>query len=229
MSARHVDVLEIVLRYAAGYFPLYDDDGMFYWERLPVRAVLPLNEHAAARARRLARRGTRRFDIRRTTAVDDIIAQLRREEVKQRTWVKEEVAAIYRALHRVGLLQTVEAWDRASGRLVGALLGIALPGTFVAETMYGLVPEASKICLCQLVQDCHAQGYALIDVQTPHDLDEEGLPRAGGKTAHPCVRLGERRLTLARFRRAFEAAWQRSFDGDAEAWLMKMQARAPKV
>ena len=38
MSARRMDVLEVVSRYVAGYFPLYDPWDRFYWERLAVRA-----------------------------------------------------------------------------------------------------------------------------------------------------------------------------------------------
>jgi leucyl/phenylalanyl-tRNA--protein transferase len=186
-----------------------------------VRAVLPVNAHSAATARRMARRSERRFELRDTTAVEDVIAQLRTDEVKHRTWVKEEVVAIYRALHRARMLRTIEAWR--NGRMVGALLGIRLPGTFVAETMYGLMPEASKVCLCRLVQSCFSEGYAMIDVQTPHDVDEMGLPRPADRTPHPCIRLGERRMSLARFRRAFTAAWHRSFPGDVEAWIRSAQ------
>src|SRR5262249_27366306 len=134
MSTRGVDVLESVTRYAAGYFPLYDPWGEFYWERLSVRAILPVDEGTVSRGQRLGWRSRGTFEIRYTTAVEQVIAHLRQERIKPNTWVKEQVVAIYRALHGSGILQTVEAWDTKTNRLAGALLGIAFPGTFIAET-----------------------------------------------------------------------------------------------
>jgi leucyl/phenylalanyl-tRNA---protein transferase len=216
-----VDILDIVSRYAAGYFPLYDEQGNFYWERQALRAVIPVNQETVARARRLARRGRRQFEIRYTTAVEEVIAQLRRQEIKEHSWVQEEVVAIYRALHKNGMLRTVEAWNARTGELQGALLGLVLPGMFIAETMYGTVPEASKICLCQLVEDSFATGVELIDVQTPHDFYEDALRAAGVETGtpHPCVRLGEQVIPLSRFRGLLAGAWQRAFTGGVEEWV----------
>ncbi len=218
MSIRKVDVLEVVSRYASGFFPLYDIHGRFYWERLSLRAVVPVDEEAVKKADRMTHRSRGHFEIRYTTAVEQVIAHLQKEEIKENSWVKEEVVGIYRDLHRAGLLQTVEAW--AGGMLVGGLLGIVMPGTFIAETMYGLIPEASKVCLCQLICDCSAAGFSMIDVQTPHDVDEFGLPRKReGETAHPCIRLGEVRVGVDVFMRAFEMAWRRSFDSGVAEWL----------
>jgi leucyl/phenylalanyl-tRNA--protein transferase len=218
MSIRKVDALEIVTRYAQGFFPLYDIRGRFYWEKLSIRAVMPLDGDAVKKAHRMVKRSQGQFEIRYTTAVEQVIAQLQKEEIKEHSWVKEEVVDIYRNLHRAGLLQTVEAW--AGGHLVGGLLGIVMPGTFIAETMYGIVPEASKVCLCQLVIDCAAAGFSMIDVQTPHDIDEFGLPRKReGETPHPCNRLGEVRVNVDVFMRAFELAWRRTFGGGVAEWL----------
>jgi leucyl/phenylalanyl-tRNA--protein transferase len=218
MSIRKVDALEVITRYTSGFFPLYDVRGRFYWERLSVRAVIPVDEEAVKKADHMTRRSRGKFEIRYGTAVEQVIAHLRSEEVKEDSWVKEEVVNIYRSLHRAGILQTVEAWQ--DGHLVGGLIGIVMPGTFIAETMYGLVPEASKVCLCQLVCDCSAAGFSMIDVQTPHDIDEFGLPRKReDQTAHPCIRLGEVRVAIDVFMRAFEVAWRRSFGGGIAEWL----------
>jgi leucyl/phenylalanyl-tRNA---protein transferase len=227
MSIRKVDVLEVVSRYASGYFPLYDMQNRFYWERLSVRAAVPVDEDAVLKADRMMRRARGLFEIRYSTAVEQVIADLQKEEIKAHSWVREEVVGVYRGLHRAGLLQTVEAW--AGGVLVGGLLGLIMPGTFIAETMYGLVPEASKICLCQLVCDCSAAGFSMIDVQTPHDVDEFGLPRkCEGQTAHPCIRLGEVRVTIDVFMRAFELAWRRSFSGGITEWLEFARGQKPQ-
>jgi leucyl/phenylalanyl-tRNA---protein transferase len=226
MTVLFRDPLPILQRYAAGWFPMVDafepGRAVFYWDRCPMRAILPVDAQAAARARRMARRFAGRFSIRYNTSLETILRHLGR--VKEHSWVKGPVLEIYRALDAAHVLHTVEAWtvpgsprheNRVSkrekssrSRLVGALLGIRLPGVFVGETMYGLVPDASKVCLCQLVQDCHAAGMDFIDVQTPHDagscaddLGEDSPASHGGKTntPHPCIRLGEEHIPHAEF------------------------------
>jgi leucyl/phenylalanyl-tRNA--protein transferase len=211
---------EILARYAGGFFPLYDLADRFYWERLSIRAVIPLTSEVVAHARKMAHREAGRFEIRYTTSLELIITALQNERIKPRSWVRTEVATIYRTLHRAGLLQTVEAWDRETGTLMGGLVGLVLPGVFVAETMFGVAPDASKICLCRLVEDAFAAGHKMIDVQTPHHLDENGLPRARhGRTPHPCVRLGEEVITHARFMRWMQAAMKEAFAGTLTEWL----------
>src|SRR5438094_375427 len=126
MSGRAASVIEILSRYAAGYFPLYDLDNHFYWERLPIRAIIPVNAEAVDAARRIGRRSRKKFMVRHTTAVEQVIELVQDPRVKPRTWVHSEVVAIYRALHGAGLLQTIEAYDAATGRLAGGLLGLVL-------------------------------------------------------------------------------------------------------
>jgi leucyl/phenylalanyl-tRNA---protein transferase len=212
---------DVLTRYATGWFPLFDDRGTFFWERPDQRAILPLTPDTRARARRLAKRGQKRFAIRFTTAVDPILAQLQR--VRPNNWVKGEVVEIYRALHAAGILRTVEAWS--ADTLAGGLLGLVLPGVFVAETMYGTVSEASKTCLCRLVEECTAAGFELIDVQMPHDETPDGRL----DTEHPCVRLGEVRLAVDEFLGLVEGAWRSRFSGDANAWIDLCRQRQEKT
>jgi len=221
------DTQAILQHYAAGYFPLYDWAGRFYWERLPVRAIIPLNDHVAGSARRMAARSRRKFSMRYNERLDDCIRILQNERVKPMTWVRTHVARIYRILNHGGFLHTVEAYN-ARGRLVGGLVAILLPGVVIAETMFSLEPDASKVCLCDLVERFHAAGFDMIDVQTPHDLDPEGTPRiAPGKTPHPCVRLGEEVLDLPAFMHRFTSVMSDRFDGAPEA--LASHARRIKV
>jgi leucyl/phenylalanyl-tRNA--protein transferase len=256
--------LSILQRYASGYFPMIDDTDpahpLFFWDRWPIRAILPINDDTLARARRLARRPRHRFVIRYNTAVEQILRHLQR--LKPRSWVRGEVLDLYRTLNAANLLRTIEAWlpprniaaspgggrrrVAASGkfRLAGALLGIPLPGVFIAETMYSLVPDASKLCLCQLLQNCHAAGFDLIDVQTPHNLNSGEFdldapsshpPRRKTNpppTPHPCTRLGEQTISLHAFLQTLHAALTHHFPGTSapnilQAWLTLAQHPTP--
>ena len=61
-------------------------------------------------------------------------------------------------------------------RLVGGLYGIDLNGAFFGESMFSLVPSASKLALIHLAQHLEKKGYSFIDCQfeTPHLLSMGG-------------------------------------------------------
>jgi leucyl/phenylalanyl-tRNA--protein transferase len=63
-----------------------------------------------------------------------------------------------------------------SHRLVGGLYGIDLNGAFFGESMFSLVPSASKLALIHLAQHLEKKGYSFIDCQfeTPHLLSMGG-------------------------------------------------------
>lgn len=192
-SARTADVDEYLARYRAGYFPFQDPwTGSFCWARYRVRAIIPLDAGVPARVRRVGRRALGRFAIVRDRHFDEVMATLTGGEIYPDTWVIPEVVEIYRALRAAGRLVTVEA--EREGRLAGALVGVDLGRVFVAETMYYLVPEASKACLCDVLLDCAARGYAFVDVQMPHEPD------------HPSTRLGEIVIPHEEFIRRMRAA-----------------------
>jgi leucyl/phenylalanyl-tRNA--protein transferase len=224
MSAKLAHAAEILSYYAAGYFPLYDLADRFYWERLPIRAVIPVTDENVAKAHAMARRPRKKYLLRRNTSLSEIITHLQDPRVKENSWVRSEVVAIYRTLDDAGLLQTIEAFDVHTDRLAGGLLGLALPGTFIAETMFALRPDASKLCLSQLLIGAAHAGFRLIDVQTPHDLENYaafGLPsRDPDKTPHPCIRLGEQTLALPHFLKLFKAAATATFPGTLSDWLL---------
>ena len=191
--------------YMNGHFPLYDLRDRFYWERLPERAVLPINAETARRAASLSRRAHKRFTFHKNRHFAACIKHLQDPRIKEYSWVRAEVVRIYKALRSAGVLLTLEALN-ARGQLAGGLVGIVLPGVFIAETMFSLEPDASKICLCQLVRELAGLNFRLLDTQSRHDRDPwTHEPPPPGQTQHPCVRLGEEVWPVARFMTTFTA------------------------
>jgi leucyl/phenylalanyl-tRNA--protein transferase len=86
----------------------------------------------------------------------------------------------YRALHRLGYVHSVEAWQE--GELAGGLYGLALGRVFFGESMFARVTDASKVALAALVGLARTQAIALIDCQqeTRHlaSLGARPIPRA---------------------------------------------------
>ena len=83
-------------------------------------------------------------------------------------WLGPEMIRAYTELHRQGFAASVEVWDEE--RLVGGLYGVTLGKAFFGESMFSLVPSASKLALIHLAQLMQLHGGLLIDCQleTPH-------------------------------------------------------------
>lgn len=84
------------------------------------------------------------------------------------TWITPAMIRAYTRLHALGHAHSVEAWE--GDELVAGIYGVSVDGTFSAESMFHLRPNASKLALVHLVEHVAARGLGWIDVQvmTPH-------------------------------------------------------------
>ena len=73
-------------------------------------------------------------------------SKLRYEE--EGAWLGEDIIKAYTELHRQGFAASVEVWE--DDRLVGGLYGVNLGASFFGESMFSLVPNASKLALIHL-------------------------------------------------------------------------------
>jgi leucyl/phenylalanyl-tRNA--protein transferase len=79
------------------------------------------------------------------------------------TWIHPKMIAAYTILHEMGLAHSIETW--MDGVLIGGLYGVSLGKVFFGESMFSLVPDASKIALVHLVKQLQYWEYGLIDCQ----------------------------------------------------------------
>ena len=84
-------------------------------------------------------------------------------------WLGDEIIDAYTALHDMSFAASVEVWDD-KGRLVGGLYGVTINNCFMGESMFSLVPSASKLALIGLAYHLQDLGWKMIDCQleTPH-------------------------------------------------------------
>ncbi|MBI1275828.1 leucyl/phenylalanyl-tRNA--protein transferase [bacterium] len=171
----------LLAAYSQGLFPMaegrHEDELNFYCPKQ--RALIPLDE------RFNIPRGLKRFlrndpfTYRIDTACEQVIAAC--AERSEGTWINDAIIAHYTALHRMGFVHSVEAWQE--GGLVGGLYGVAIGGAFCGESMFSRVPEASKSCLVQLVNHLRKQGFTLLDSQLANDhLRPFGMVELPAKT-----------------------------------------------
>jgi leucyl/phenylalanyl-tRNA---protein transferase len=155
----------LLCAYASGLFPMANDrhDPTIHWIDPRRRGVLPLERfHQPRSLRKAVRRG--QFEIRVDSAFDQVIeacAEVRPE--RPRTWLNDELIALYGALHRRGYAHSIESW--AGGQLVGGLYGVSLGAAFFGESMFTRTRDASKVALAALVERLRAGGYRLLDTQ----------------------------------------------------------------
>jgi leucyl/phenylalanyl-tRNA--protein transferase len=174
---------DLLLRaYAAGIFPMADsaDATEIFWVDPEERGIIPLDAfHLSRRLKRTVREEP--FEIR---CDRDFLAVMRgcAEATAERpkTWINDDLIAVYSQLHRHGHAHTVEAW--LDGELVGGLYGVTLGGAFFGESMFSRVTDASKVALADLVARLRLGGFALLDIQfvTPHlkRFGAVAIPRA---------------------------------------------------
>jgi leucyl/phenylalanyl-tRNA--protein transferase len=168
MSGRRLTLTPegVELAYRHGIFPMADErSDEVLWFRPDPRAIIPLDGfHISRSLARTLRRGI--FKIRVDTDFEGVMRGC--ADRPEGTWISERFVEVYAALHRAGKAHSVEAWRE--GRLVGGTYGVALGGAFMAESMFHVETDASKVALAALCSRLREQGFILLDVQyvTPH-------------------------------------------------------------
>ena len=105
--------------------------------------------------------------------------------MKPDTWVSSDVANVFRKLFEANKFRIVETYKK--GELCGSLLGVDLHKIFLGETMYSLVPGASKGCIGFLMTYLKKREYRFMDVQVTHASN------------HPCNRIGEINMPIKEY------------------------------
>lgn len=154
----------LLMAYRQGIFPWYNNDTPILWWSPDPRCVLfPEQIRISRSLRKNVRNGG--FEIRQNSAFETVIrscAQPRADELG--TWITDEMANAYLALHHAGYAHSIETWR--DGALVGGLYGVAIGRVFFGESMFSHVSNASKVALVHLAQ----QGdYKMIDCQMATD------------------------------------------------------------
>jgi len=168
----------LLLAYSNGFFPWFS----FQHQKEPLwycplqRFVIFPNEiHVSHSMKQLINK--HQYEITINKDFDGVIrgcatAQNRNEE--EGAWLGPDIIKAYTELHRQGFAVSIEVWD--GERLVGGLYGVNIGSSYFGESMFSLVPSASKLALIYLARTLENLGGKLIDCQfeTPHLLSMGG-------------------------------------------------------
>lgn len=165
--------------YRRGIFPWFSiGQPILWWSPNPRCVLFPHRLRVSRSLRKTLRKG--HFEATVDQAFGDVLAHCAApREDDAGTWITPAMARAYNHLHTLGIAHSIEI--RAAGRLVGGLYGLALGRVFFGESMFSLVPDASKAALVYLVAQLEQWGFALVDCQVSsphlHSLGAEDIPR----------------------------------------------------
>jgi leucyl/phenylalanyl-tRNA--protein transferase len=95
---------------------------------------------------------------------------------REGTWINPAMQSAYLKLHELGHAHSLEITQ--NGKLLGGLYGVSLGRMFFGESMFSLVPNASKLAFIALCCQLQSWDYRLIDCQLP----TEHLTSLGAQT-----------------------------------------------
>lgn len=159
----------ILKAYREGIFPWFNpDDPILWWSPNPRMLLYPQDFKTSKSFRRVLR--NKGFEVRFDTNFEAVIHHCGDvpRAGQDGTWLTKEMKEAYIELHHMGFAHSVETYYK--GKLVGGLYGIAMGRGFFGESMFSLMPDASKVAIKALSNICVKKSYDFIDcqVETPH-------------------------------------------------------------
>ncbi len=154
----------LIKAYRNGIFPWYAyDEPILWWAPDPRLALYPAAIHVSRSLAKKIRKNI--FSVTLDTAFDEVIHNCAYTRTLQgeETWLTTDMITAYTRLHEAGYAHSVEC--RRDGRLAGGLYGVSLGGVFFGESMFTIVPDASKVALVHLARYLEKLDFDLIDCQ----------------------------------------------------------------
>ena len=162
----------LLLAYSNGFFPWFayrhQQEPLWYCP-LQRFVIFPDEIHISHSMKQLMKR--HEFELTINQDFEGVIRGCATAQNRNRdegAWLGPEMIEAYTEMHKQGCAASVEVWD--ADKLVGGLYGICFGPVFFGESMFSLVPNASKLALIHLAQTFQNLGGRMIDCQfeTPH-------------------------------------------------------------
>ncbi len=171
-----LSVERLLLAYSNGYFPWFsfqEGDEPHWYCPLDRFVIFPKDIHISHSMNQLLRQD--KYVVTVNQCFEGVIqgcATADGRHLDNGAWLGPDIIKAYTALNRLGYAASIEVWERGaeSMKLVGGLYGVTIRYAFFGESMFSLVPNASKLALIRLAQSLAKIGGKLIDCQfeTPH-------------------------------------------------------------
>ncbi|MEC4806048.1 MAG: leucyl/phenylalanyl-tRNA--protein transferase [Jaaginema sp. PMC 1079.18] len=160
-----LDISSLIEGYAQGYFLMAEDSGELGWYSSRQRAIIPLDDRFRYPKSLRRALNQNRFSI---EVNRDFWGVCEGCADRETTWISDDLKEIYWELHKAGWAYSFEAWQ--GDELAGGILGIAIQGAFIGESMFYRISDGSKVAMVRLVEHLRSRGFLLFDaqMQNPH-------------------------------------------------------------
>ena len=156
---------DLVLKaYQRGLFPMSDsnNDPYIYWVEPKERGIIDLQEFKVPKSlRKIIKKDN--FEIKTNSRFEDVIELCAKNKFRNTSWINNQIIENYVKLNKLGFAKSIEYYSNK--KLVGGLYGIILGEIFCGESMFSLIPNASKISLVYLAILLKENGFGFIDTQ----------------------------------------------------------------
>lgn len=166
------NVAQIIQGYGQGLFLMAEDeDDDLHWYSTPRgRTLIPLDDRFRYPRSLNKVLNKEIFSVRINQAFASVVEGC---ADRQETWINESLKQIYWDLHQAGWAHSFETWQ--GDQLAGGLLGIAIGGAFIGESMFYRIPNGSKVAMVKLVEHLRQRKFQILDAQLPNPhLDRFG-------------------------------------------------------
>ena len=157
--------------YPMGIFPYYAfrREPVIWWAPHERFVIFPNEIHVSHSMRNMMNKNRYRCTI--NEAFPEVIAGCACTDKRiedEDAWLGPDLVDIWLELNEMGLAKSVEVWE--DDVLVGGLYGFTCGRAFIGDSMFSLVPNASKLAMIHLARHMEAMGGGIIDCQleTPH-------------------------------------------------------------
>ena len=152
--------------YPMGIFPYYayKTERLCWWAPQKRFVIFPSEIHVSHSMRNMMNKGRYRCTI--GEAFDGVLtgcACIDGRIDEDNAWLGPELIDTWMELHEMGHAQSVEVWE--GDDLVGGLYGFTSGGAFLGDSMFSVVPSASKLALIHLARHMQERGGIFIDCQ----------------------------------------------------------------
>ena len=167
-----LSVDRLILAYSNGFFPWFsfrDQEEPLWFCPLQRFVIFPNEIHVSHSMKQLLKKNPYQITINKDfEGVMRGCATAQNRNELEGAWLGPNIIKAYTELYRQGFAASVEVWE--GSQLVGGLYGVTLGRAFFGESMFSLVPNASKLALIFLARMLEAHGGRVIDCQfeTPH-------------------------------------------------------------
>ncbi len=172
-----LSVNRLLLAYSNGFFPWFSyrfSDEPHWYCPMDRYVIFPNEIHISHSMRQLMNQ--HKYDVTVNEDFEGVIngcSKVDGRNSEDGAWLGPDIITAYTELHRLGYAVSVEVWEKSQStekKLVGGLYGVAIRNAFFGESMFSLVPNASKLALIHLARLLAANGGLFIDCQfeTPH-------------------------------------------------------------